>query len=150
MPLTAQKIANASRKGVYVRTARARLKEEIKTGESAASSILSIPTLPDYLVGMEVGKLLAAIWGVSYRGACGLCEEQRISPTRPLGALTYRQRRVLAKQVADRWEANRDQSHNARRARPHLMARCSAAQRAGATLAGEVGGRRPLYEVGQS
>lgn len=101
--LTDQRIANLSR-GTRVRQQRAQLKREVKAGEALVSSTLSTPTLPAYLVGMEVGKLIAAIGGVSYEKACKLCEELRISPLNPLGKLTYRQRRVIASHITSRWE----------------------------------------------
>lgn len=122
MPLTDQRIRNLER-AHDVRKLRAELKRQVKAGEVKVSSSLSIPTLPSYLVGLEVGKFLALIRGVSYKKAVALCEELRVNALNPLGKLTYRQRRVIAAHVESRWEAKQEVEGSGRGAIEHKRAR---------------------------
>lgn len=119
MLLTDQRIRNLE-KATNVRSERAVLKQAVKDGTERVSSLLCAPTLPAHLVGMEVGKLLTLTKGVSYKMACGLCEELRIPAVKRLGQMTYRQRRAVASHVRGRWEA----AKSAGRARPgtHIAA----------------------------
>jgi S13-like H2TH domain len=76
-----------------IRTARARLKDEMKAGRRTASQVLADP--PDYVATMRVSDLLMAIprWGlVKVQHAFRHTE---ISPSKTIGGLTPRQRREL-------------------------------------------------------
>ena len=81
-----------------VRLARASLKRRINAGKITAAQVILEP--PSAALNWEVGDLLTAQrrWGASRsRRLLGF---NRISETRPVGALTARQRTVLAGQLS--------------------------------------------------
>jgi hypothetical protein len=95
---------------------RYQLAQEIKAGEVKVSDLLREPTLPDWLKGEPVDRLLRRIPRFGPRRTTSLLNYFRVSHRRPVGELTYRQRRQLAAKLAleeGRW------SPTVRRARPH-------------------------------
>lgn len=102
--MTAQ-LQDATRRGVEVRTRRAQLKREIKAGEVLISELLidTAGGVPLWLENFAIGQLLSAMNKVSFDMGCALCESLRIPPLKTVGAMTYRQRRVVASHVAE-WE----------------------------------------------
>jgi hypothetical protein len=83
-----------------IRLARAELKRRIAEGEISAAEIILDP--PCAAISWEVGELLMSQrrWGSS-RCRKFLLRSQ-ISETKPVGALTERQRRLLADQLTRR------------------------------------------------
>lgn len=88
---------DALRRANEVRLARADLKRRLKRGKLDAADLLLDP--PDYIDAMRIADLLAAQprWGtIRVRR---FCQRVPVSETRPIGDLTYRQRRVIAEAV---------------------------------------------------
>jgi hypothetical protein len=80
-----------------VRLARAELKRRIAEGEASAAEIISDP--PDEALSWAIGELLMSQrrWGGT---RCRkFLARYHISETKPLGALTVRQRRLLADEL---------------------------------------------------
>jgi len=83
-----------------IRTARARMKVEMKAGRKAASQILADP--PEYVATMKVFNLLLAIpkhGRVKTNKILGRC---KISPAKSVGGLTERQRQDLLRHLHGR------------------------------------------------
>jgi hypothetical protein len=93
----------ASHRSAEVRAARVELKRQVKAGEVCVSELLAEVHLPDWLHGMEIRKLLEAIHGVSDKMAAKLCDELHFAAWKPIGRMTYRQRRAAAAAVV-KWE----------------------------------------------
>lgn len=91
----------ALRYGHEIRMARAQLKREIKNGEALASKVL-VDELPSWLERMPVHELLIAIPHIGQFNAGRLLKRAGINPTRMLGSVTPRQRRVLADALEER------------------------------------------------
>jgi hypothetical protein len=117
MPLTGVRIANIE-KASAVRTERARVKKEIKAKSFSVPGLLVEPDLPAWAVGWEVGDLLSRVPRRSLKQACTLLQGLRlkVSPTRMLGELTYRQRREIAAAVEAQWEGSPPSTSTGRRA----------------------------------
>jgi hypothetical protein len=80
-----------------VRLARAELKRRIAEGEASASEVILDP--PDEALSWAIGDLLMSQrrWGTT---RCRkFVSRYHISETKPLGALTERQRRLLADEL---------------------------------------------------
>jgi hypothetical protein len=80
-----------------IRLARAELKRRIAEGDVSAAEVILEP--PGAAVSWEVGELLMSQrrWGSS---RCRkFLQRNQISETKPVGALTERQRRLLADQL---------------------------------------------------
>jgi hypothetical protein len=95
-----------SQRSAEVRTRRAQLKREVKAGEVHVSELLAATAgdVPDWLENFAIAHLLSAMPRVSFEMGCGLCEALRIPPLKPIGKMTYRQRREVADHVAE-WES---------------------------------------------
>jgi len=98
-------LAKATRCSNEVRATRSKFKRDIKAGEVLISKLLieTAGGVADWLETFEVAHLLSAMEGVSFEMGCELCETLRIPPLKTVGAMTYRQRRVIASHVAE-WE----------------------------------------------
>jgi len=83
-----------------VRSRRARLKRDLKAGRRSIEEILSDP--PEYLASATILDLL--IWTPKRRRitANKVLLHCRISPSRTVGALTERQRRVIVAELQRR------------------------------------------------
>src|ERR1700758_1883097 len=81
-----------------IRLARAELKRRIAEGDVSAAEVILEP--PSAAISWEIGELLMSQrrWG-SWRCRKFLMRNQ-ISETKPVGALTDRQRRLLADQLS--------------------------------------------------
>ncbi len=82
------------------RLRRAQLGREIKAGEVKVSDLLREPVLPDWLKGEAVGRLLQRAPRLGPRRVNTLLAELHIGQRRPVGELTYRQRRELGDEIA--------------------------------------------------
>lgn len=82
------------------RRRRAALKRQVLASEVLLSEILTEVTLPTWLEGEPIGRMLRWVptWGP--KRVRSLLAEHRINELREVGKLTYRQRRVLAVVVA--------------------------------------------------
>ncbi len=98
-------LAEATRRGVEVRTQRAQVKREIKAGEARISEILieTAGGVPTWLENFGIAEFLDAMHGVSFKMGEGLCESLGIPPLKPVGKMTYRQRVEVARHLAE-WE----------------------------------------------
>jgi hypothetical protein len=107
--MTRLAIQTLSQMSIEVRQRRAQLKAEVKSGEVKISEPLTEPT-----------TLLAAVRQQSFKSACALLAELRIPELKPLGKMTYRQRRVIADHVAAKWEREpKPKGKSGRTVRPH-------------------------------
>lgn len=108
------------------KTRRFKLGQEIRAGEVKLSELLARPVLPDWLEGESAERLLKRVPRLGARRVGTLLAELRIGPRRPVGELTYRQRRELSDHLAaeeGRW------NRSGRRARLHFGSTAGSAKR---------------------
>lgn len=82
---------------------RRALKREIKAGEASLSELLSEVDLPVWLHGELICQLVCAMDRVGTLRMRLLLAEQEIPERKPVGKMTYRQRRRLSVELA-KWE----------------------------------------------
>jgi len=101
-------LIDATTRSSEVRKRRAQFKREVKAGEIEISTLLvkTAGGVPWWLVDLPIAQMLSAEHGVSFNMACSLCEGLGIPPLKTVGQMTYRQRRVVAAEVAKRWKAD--------------------------------------------
>jgi S13-like protein len=84
---------SALRQANEVRSARAKLKRELRQGNVRLEEILAIR--PHYLSGAEVGDLLVAVPKIGPAKAARLLSTARVSQSKTVGGLSHRQRACL-------------------------------------------------------
>ena len=99
-----------------VRLRRAQLKREVRVGEARLSEVLGGAEVSEWLAGEPIGRLLRSMHRFGTKRMTSLLQKHRISELRPVGGLTYRERRRL---VVDLKVLEARQS-SGRRARPHV------------------------------
>lgn len=98
--LTPEQRAAALVKAAEVRTARAAIKAELKTGQTSFSDVLS--RSDESVVGkLKVSALLAALPKVGKVKAAEIMTELEIAPTRRVAGLGERQRTALRERFAE-------------------------------------------------
>jgi len=80
-----------------IRTARAKLKRDLKAGRVRISDLLLNP--PDYLLSAKVFDLLLSVPKYGRVKANKVLRHCRISPAKTVGGLTERQRREMAEML---------------------------------------------------
>jgi guanylate kinase len=85
-----QALAQANR----VRSERAQIKAALRRGELRAGALLADP--PECLEGASLAELLLAVPGVGQARLRRVLNGCRLSPAKPVGRLTARQRHALA------------------------------------------------------
>ena len=83
----------ALRQANEVRSARAKLKQELRQGKVRLEEILA--TRPDYLASAEVVDLLVAVPKIGPVRAARLLNTARITQSKTIGGLSHRQRACL-------------------------------------------------------
>ena len=83
----------ALRQANEVRSARAKLKQELRQGNVRLEEILA--SRPDYLSSAEVGELLVAVPKIGPAKAARLLSTARVSESKTIGGLSHRQRACL-------------------------------------------------------
>jgi S13-like protein len=83
----------ALRQANEVRSARAKLKQELRQGNVRLEEILA--TRPDYLSNAEVVELLLAVPKVGPARAARLLNTARVSQSKTIGGLSHRQRACM-------------------------------------------------------
>jgi len=91
----------ALRQANQVRSARAKLKQDLRAGKVRLEQILATPA--DYLANAEVFDLLVAVPKIGPVKAGRLLTIARISPSKTLGELSERQRTCLVELLSARW-----------------------------------------------
>jgi hypothetical protein len=83
----------ALRQANEVRSARAKLKQDLRQGNVRLEEILA--TRPDYVSSAEVVELLMAVPKIGPARAARLLSTARVSPSKTIGGLSHRQRACL-------------------------------------------------------
>jgi hypothetical protein len=94
-PLTAQERAAALEKAAAARTARAQLKNKLKTGDITVAEILQAGDDDEAIGRLKVTELLESLPGIGKVRALNILEDLGIASTRRLRGLGIHQRRAL-------------------------------------------------------
>lgn len=85
-----------------IRTARAKLKRDLKDGRLSIAPLLNDP--PEFLLTAKVFDLLLSVPGFGRVSANRILSQARISPSKTVGGMSERQRRVLVAFLLERGE----------------------------------------------
>lgn len=77
-----------------IRSARARLKKQLKARQTTVGPLLADP--PDWIETMSILELLLALPQLGRVKADRVLQRARVSPSKTIGGLTERQRREIA------------------------------------------------------
>ena len=88
---------DALRRANDIRTARAKLKKDLKGGKASIHALLLDP--PDYVMTAKVFDMLLAVPKYGRVKANRILNQCRISPSKTIGGLSERQRNELVSQL---------------------------------------------------
>jgi hypothetical protein len=96
-----QRVA-ASAKAVLIRTARARVKGQLKSGQISLRELLAVAAVDDIVAGMKVVSVLESLPGIGHVKAAALMERCGVAASRRLRGLGPHQTAALCDALAGR------------------------------------------------
>lgn len=96
-----QRVA-ASAKAVHIRTTRARVKTQLKSGQISLRDLLAVAQVDDIVAGMRVVSVLESLPGIGHVKAAALMERCGVAASRRLRGLGPHQAAALCSAIAGR------------------------------------------------